>query len=233
MKRLCVVTDEPVLGQGVEATVCEAGGWTTVTIDPADVSTRGLEFQPDIALVDLACGSFNMLLEIGRNFPACKLVLWIHNIEIETAFQAIRYGVAGILRKTDSLQALCQCLDAVGAGQTWLDKALAAAVTNSRCIQLTPRESQLVGLVSDGLKNKEIAQHLCISEGTVRVYMSSLFRKVGVKDRYELALYGLKNMAGNKVQIDAPMQTARTFSFMISKPSAQESGAGQRRAKIV
>jgi DNA-binding CsgD family transcriptional regulator len=124
-------------------------------------------------------------------------------------------------------------VDLVAAGQPWLDKALASGVTRSRCIQLTPRESQLVGLVSDGLKNKEMAEHLGISEATVRVYMSSLFRKLGVKDRYELALYGLKNMAGtHTIQGDASLQT-RPLSLMISKPAVREPAAGLPRAKVV
>jgi DNA-binding CsgD family transcriptional regulator len=99
---------------------------------------------------------------------------------------------------------------------------------------LTPREGQLVSLVADGLKNKEIAEELCISEGTVRVYMSTLFRKLGVKDRYELALYGLKNMAGrHTIQRDASKESSRALSFMISKPLVREPAAGPRRAKIV
>jgi DNA-binding CsgD family transcriptional regulator len=61
-------------------------------------------------------------------------------------------------------------------------------------VALTKRESQLVALLSQGLKNKEIASTLQISEGTVKVYLSRLFQKVGVKDRFELALYGLKNL---------------------------------------
>jgi len=55
-------------------------------------------------------------------------------------------------------------------------------------------KGKLVSLLSQGLKNKEIASTLMISEGTVKVYLSRLFQKVGVKDRFELALFGLKNL---------------------------------------
>ena len=64
----------------------------------------------------------------------------------------------------------------------------------ARRYSLTRREGQLVTLLSQGLKNKEIATALSISEGTVKVYLSRLFQKLGVKDRFELALYGLKNL---------------------------------------
>ncbi len=62
-------------------------------------------------------------------------------------------------------------------------------------VRLSRREGQLVTLLSHGLKNKEIAQCLGISEGTVRVYLSKLYLKIGVNDRFELALFGLRNTA--------------------------------------
>ena len=59
---------------------------------------------------------------------------------------------------------------------------------------LSRREGQLITLLSQGLKNKEIAFTLKITEGTVKVYLSHLFQKVGVKDRFELAVFGLNNL---------------------------------------
>src|SRR5450432_2214071 len=67
----------------------------------------------------------------------------------------------------------------------------------------TRSEGQLVTLLAQGLKNKEIATALNISEGTVKVYLSRLFQKLGVKDRFELALYGLKNLAPGAPAMDA------------------------------
>jgi DNA-binding CsgD family transcriptional regulator len=68
-------------------------------------------------------------------------------------------------------------------------------------VALTQREGQLVSLLSQGLKNKEIATTLMISEGTVKVYLSRLFQKVGVKDRFELALFGLKNLTTGQIPV--------------------------------
>jgi DNA-binding CsgD family transcriptional regulator len=77
-------------------------------------------------------------------------------------------------------------------------------------VALTQREGQLVSLLSQGLKNKEIATTLMISEGTVKVYLSRLFQKVGVKDRFELALFGLKNLTTGQL----PEKSARVPSAM-------------------
>jgi DNA-binding NarL/FixJ family response regulator len=103
-------------------------------------------------------------------------------------------GVRGVLRKTLSPELLAKCLNKVSEGELWFDKALTASFLSAKMVTLTKRESQLVGLLSQGLKNKEIATTLTISEGTVKVYLSRLFQKVGVKDRFELALYGLRNL---------------------------------------
>ncbi|MBZ5604352.1 MAG: LuxR C-terminal-related transcriptional regulator, partial [Acidobacteriia bacterium] len=67
-----------------------------------------------------------------------------------------------------------------------------------RKIPLTRRQSQLVRLLAEGLKNKEIATLMTLSESTVKVYISRLFEKVGAKDRFELALFALRNLQGRE-----------------------------------
>ena len=92
-----------------------------------------------------------------------------------------------------------------GDDKKWIDSV------SRRPIALTKREGQLVSLLSQGLKNKEIASMLLISEGTVKVYLSRLFQKVGVKDRFELALYGLKNLTtGHGTLEKAPVSSERS-----------------------
>jgi DNA-binding NarL/FixJ family response regulator len=77
-----------------------------------------------------------------------------------------------------------------------MDKTLSGKTLYSHDSHVTPltqREAQLVNHVRNGLKNKEIARALGITEGTVKGHLSRLFRKVGARDRFELALVGLKN----------------------------------------
>ena len=120
-------------------------------------------------------------------------------------------GVRGILRKTLPSDLLIKCLQRVNEGEFWFEKALTDSFLSAKRIALTKREGQLVSLLSQGLKNKEIASMLLISEGTVKVYLSRLFQKVGVKDRFELALYGLKNLTtGHGTLERAPVATGRS-----------------------
>jgi DNA-binding NarL/FixJ family response regulator len=74
---------------------------------------------------------------------------------------------------------------------------------------LTAREAQLVRLLSLGLKNREIAATLSVTEGTVKVYLSRLFAKLGVKDRFELALYGMRNPSAGSLRLPSPALARR------------------------
>jgi two-component system, NarL family, nitrate/nitrite response regulator NarL len=86
---------------------------------------------------------------------------------------------------------LLDCLQAVQAGGRWIDPDLAeraAGIGTAAPVTLTPRERKLVSLVAQGLRNREIAAELGITEGTVKVYLHSIFDKLGVATRTELAI---------------------------------------------
>jgi DNA-binding NarL/FixJ family response regulator len=120
----------------------------------------------------------------------------VNLISVELACQAVGLGIRGILRKTLPPELQVKCLRQVQAGELWIEKALVDDFISARRVTLTPREGQLMTLLSQGLKNKEIAFQLRVSEGTVKVYLSRLYQKAGVKDRFELALVSLKNLSG-------------------------------------
>jgi DNA-binding NarL/FixJ family response regulator len=131
-------------------------------------------------------------------------------------------GVRGIVRKTLPAETLIECLRKVHQGELWFEKSLTDSMLSARKVTLTRREGQLVTLLSQGLKNKEIATVLCVSENTVKVYLSRLFQKVGVKDRFELALYGLRNVAAGQGRLDQPVsQQSRGLGDMLGAPPVQ------------
>jgi DNA-binding CsgD family transcriptional regulator len=134
------------------------------------------------------------------------MLLWVNEISTELAFQAIGLGVRGIVRKTLPAETLMECLRKVSQGELWFEKTLTDSMLSARKVSLTPREGQLIVLLTQGLKNKEIATVLCVSENTIKVYLSRLFSKVGVKDRLELAIYGLRNVASGQPRLDRSVQ---------------------------
>jgi DNA-binding NarL/FixJ family response regulator len=197
MTRVLLHSDQPILAKGLEAVLASVPNFELQT-SPAGVPAlleSLAQFRPEILLLDLTPEvSFNMLSDLKGSMQSCKVVLWVNNISTELAFQAMGLGVRGILRKTLPADLQIKCLQKVHEGELWFEKALTDSFLTAKRVVLTQREGQLVSLLAQGLKNKEIASTLLISEGTVKVYLSRLFQKVGVKDRFELALFGLKNL---------------------------------------
>jgi DNA-binding NarL/FixJ family response regulator len=212
MLQVGLFTDEPVLATGLASVISSAPGFRVAAVYRTTAELTGAVpgVKHDVTLIDLTPDvTFSVLTQVSRAMPGCPIVLWVRDISPELAHQAIQLGVRGILRKALSPGLLVKCLTNVCAGELWLDKGLTANMLTARMIPLTRREGQLVMLLSQGLKNKEIGAALSISEGTVKVYLSRLFQKVGAKDRFELALYGLRNfrnMGSVPAAADIPAQ---------------------------
>jgi DNA-binding NarL/FixJ family response regulator len=207
MPRVLLYSDQPILATGLQSVLRAAGGFDLVSVcaNVSDLAERVSAEQSDIALLDLTTDiTFGVLSDLRRSVISCKIVLWVNSISTELAFQAMGLGIRGILRKTLPTELQIKCLQKVHYGELWFEKALTDSFLSARRVALTQREGQLVSLLSQGLKNKEIATALMISEGTVKVYLSRLFQKVGVKDRFELALFGLKNLTTAQGAVEKP-----------------------------
>src|ERR1700689_1362809 len=207
MASVLLCSDEPILAEGLARILagCEALDLVSYCPGMDGLRTQMEALQPDLLLVDLTAGiTFGVLSGLHEAAAQAKIVLWVHSISTELALQAMSLGVRGILRKTLPAETLLRCLTRVNEGELWFEKSLTDSIMSARRYTLTRREGQLVSLLSQGLKNKEIATALTISEGTVKVYLSRLFQKLGVKDRFELALYGLKNLTPGGGSLESP-----------------------------
>jgi DNA-binding NarL/FixJ family response regulator len=228
MTRILLYSDEPILAKGLESVLRLVEG---LELLPSCTTLAGLREQmacctPDVLLLDLTPEvTFAVLSDLKHSMADLKIVLWVNSISTELAFQAMGLGVRGILRKTLLPELQVKCLQKVQAGELWFEKALTDSFLCARRVSLTRREGQLIGLLSQGLKNKEIATGLRISEGTVKVYLSRLFEKVGAKDRFELALFGLKNLSNGQYPVGprgfavAAGPASGLRSLMVDKPA--------------
>ena len=207
MSSIVVYTDQPILASGIKSLMA---GDPLFTLAGCCMQVQALrEFlcrtNPDLALLDLTPEVTRTRLEdIHRLAPQTKLILWADGLSADFALQSITLGVRGVLRKTLSLNGYLQCLQRVDAGGLWFEKSLTDRLGAARRVSLSPRESQLVVLLSRGLKNKEISHELGITEGTVKVYLSHLFQKSGAKDRFDLAVHGIKNLRTPGMLGDGP-----------------------------
>jgi DNA-binding NarL/FixJ family response regulator len=207
MIQILLYSSEPLLARGFSSALTGNSDLKLVGVASGtdNLAVKLMIEKPDILLLDLTSGmSFELLRELKKKAETCKVLLWVNGISTELALQAMGLGVRGIVRKTLPVETLMECLRKVGQGELWFEKTLTDSMLSARKVSLTRREGQLITLLTQGLKNKEIATVLCVSENTVKVYLSRLFQKVGVKDRFDLAIYGLRNIAAGQGEMDHP-----------------------------
>ena len=157
--------------------------------------------SPRIVILDKALGGPSVLDWVTRMTqaaPTTFCVVWGASMTESEALRYLKAGAKGIIRKSAELSALLSCLETVADGCTWMEDSLfregAHGQRESR-LELTPREQQVLELVEQGLRNKEIARELGIRPGTVKIHLKHIFEKTGVRGRYGLALSGLREKA--------------------------------------
>jgi two-component system, NarL family, nitrate/nitrite response regulator NarL len=202
--RLVLYSDMPIVADGLRAVIQDPGGFELVSVCATlpELHQAVSLTEPHIVVLDFTAEfSPRVLRELAALLLARKVVLLVYEITRDMALHAISLGIRGILRSTLSTEMVLRCLQQVHQGERWFEKAMLEDPMPARRAELTGRETQLVRLLGLGLKNREIAETLDITEGTVKVYLSRLFQKLGVNDRFELALYGMKNPAAGTVRL--------------------------------
>lgn len=127
--------------------------------------------------------------------PKVAIVVWGVSVTEAEALRFLQAGARGILRKSAGVLSILSCLRTVAAGRSWMEDCVFR--DNGRPdryprSELTSREQQVLELVEQGYKNKEIASDLGIRPGTVKIHLKHIFEKTGVRGRYGLALSGLR-----------------------------------------
>lgn len=128
------------------------------------------------------------LADLNQGLPGCPVVLWAESMPLDMVFRALEFGVRGIVERSSSADHLAESLRRVCGGEMQI--GFAAGPDSSlprRQVSLTPREREIVTLLRQGLRNKQIANEMHITEGTVKIYLFRLFHKLGVRNRFELA----------------------------------------------
>ena len=157
--------------------------------------------SPRIMILDKALGGPAVLEWVTRMAevcPATSIVVWGASVTESEALRYLKMGAKGIVRKTADVSTILGCLENVAQGATWMEESLfreASRADKQSRLELTAREQQVLELVEQGLRNKEIARELGIRPGTVKIHLKHIFEKTGVRGRYGLALSGLRDRA--------------------------------------
>ncbi len=215
---------QPIVVEGLERVLAttEDLQFAGCASNPTEALRRIGESSPDIALIDQSQGMRSALQIVSslRDVSATtQPVLWINEAAESEALRALQFGARGVLRKTLGVTSLLECLRAVLAGHVWIENGLtphaAGYLTPRSAPRLTPREREIVKLVCCGMKNKQIAENLQITAGTVKVHLMHVFEKTGVKDRFELAIHG-RRMLGPETEGD-PAPVAEGLAELAEK----------------
>lgn len=169
------------------------------------------ELKFDILLIDVDLKGLNLnkVLQLLKKNKGVKVVLIIDNdYDEDTLTSSIRSGVRGyILKNTDSKQ-LTKAIKSVYDGELWVERKMMLKVLDSfsapprgqrgkggsnTIYNLTEAETKIVKLVLTGLSNKDIARDIYLSEKTVKFHLYKIFKKLSVKNRSQLILYGFKH----------------------------------------
>jgi DNA-binding NarL/FixJ family response regulator len=172
---------------------------------------EGARLRPDIILLNLNSGAepnLDLLTDLSIVAEGARVLVLIGDCDLECRRRVVRLGVKGLVQKTESPDRLIAAVKRVYAGEVWLDPKTISHVLDdllrpgdakqsdgvlSNGVRLTARERDIIALIGEGLKNKQIAERLCISEPTVRHYLTSIFEKVGVKGRQGLIVYAYQH----------------------------------------
>jgi DNA-binding NarL/FixJ family response regulator len=202
--RVLLADDHPVVLSGLKQILALEKDFEVVAaVTDGDAAVREIRARkPDVAVLDLrmpGLSGLDIIRQLSSEESQVKFVLLTASLTDNEVVEALRYGVSGIVLKELAPNVLMTCLRKVAAGGQWLEKdavgkALTKMVRREQGLEtiaglLTARELEIVKLVCMGMRNKEIAEKLSVTEGTVKVHLHSVYEKTKVAGRLELMLY--------------------------------------------
>jgi two-component system, NarL family, nitrate/nitrite response regulator NarL len=164
--------------------------------------------KPDLVLLDLDLRGESGLDLISEFTKGGARVLVLTGLRDQEQHQlCLRLGASGLVQKEQTANVLLKAIERVNEGEIWFDRTMMSNVLSnvlqgrdnnidpetSKIAALTNREREVITLICTGLKNKQIAEKLFISDTTVRHHLTSIFSKLGVSDRLELVIYSYKH----------------------------------------
>jgi DNA-binding NarL/FixJ family response regulator len=200
MIRVLVVDDHPVVRQGLVSVLEDDASFEVVgSVESAEAAlpvVRGR--QPDVVLLDLELPGVDGVAAIPRFLdarPELRVLIFTAYDTDERVVGAMRAGARGYLLKGAPADEIARAIKTVAGGGSYLEPRVASAVFSelrgATHRALTQREREVLGLVADGLSNKQIARELSVSERTVKFHVASLFRKLGADNRAQAVALAL------------------------------------------
>jgi len=204
--RIVLADDHPVVRRGLVQFFADVDDFDVVAEcgDGESALEAVRRHAPDVLIVDLrmpGASGMEVLRRLRNEASAPAVILLAGNISDDEVVDAMRLGAKGVVLKEMAPTLLVQCIRKVAAGGIWLEKEaigralgkLLQAGDGRARAALTPREIEIVRMVAQGIGNREVGERLFISEGTVKTHLHTIYEKLGVKGRMQLATYAREN----------------------------------------
>jgi len=197
--RILLADDHPMIRTAIDVLLRDTRyALAGTAANGAEALTEVKRLAPDILLLDLempGIGGMEVIRRLRPDNSTLRIIILTAAIDDSSLMEARSLRVQGMVLKNSDPAYLLECLDRVRSGGSWVDpeletraRELEEAFGGTARPALAPRERELVRYVRQGLRNREIAKELGVTEGTVKVYLHAIFEKLGVKNRTELAI---------------------------------------------
>lgn len=204
--RVLVADDEPLITAGIRAVLESAGDIEVVAtaVDGGAAVTEAVRHRPDVVLLDITMpvlDGLGALAELRRQAPAARAVMLTSFGTEPNVVRALQEGAAGFVLKHCAPDELIRAVRAAHDGDAYLSPEVTRLVLGmvtplagrrheaaARLTVLSPRETEIAGLVAEGLTNADIARRVHMSEPTIKTYVSRVLTKLDCANRVEVAL---------------------------------------------
>jgi two-component system nitrate/nitrite response regulator NarL len=212
--RILIADDHPIFRDGLRRLLEAEPGFQVVgeAADGAEAVALVAQLKPDILLLDLAMPrvpGMEALRELSLGKSPVRTILLTASVERPQIAEALQLGARGVVLKESATQVLLKSIAVVMAGSYWVGRESvpdlkelvldnAAPEQPAERYGLTRREMQMVAAIVEGSSNREIAQKFNVREDTVKHHLTSIFSKLGVSTRLELALFAIEHRLVSK-----------------------------------
>jgi two-component system, NarL family, nitrate/nitrite response regulator NarL len=209
--RIVLIDNHVILRDGLKSLICTREGLTVVgeASGPAEAITLVKKEQPDVILLGVEPNDgkvLDVLPQLVAVSSESRVLVLSASTDSDVHRRAVLLGAVGVVTRDKPANILLKAIERVHAGEAWLDHNTMASVLTEfsprkkkidpeehKIATLTEREREVIKQVGEGLKNKQIAERLFISDSTVHHHLTSIYSKLDVSDRLELFIYSYRN----------------------------------------
>lgn len=201
--KVLIADDHAVVREGIAASLNNEPDINIVAkvSNGNEAISKTIELKPDVIIMDISmpvCSGLEATSAISQQSPQTKVLIFTISDKEEDLFQAVKYGARGYLLKSANLEEITKAIRQIHNGEAILSSYVAGKLLDefrknrTDGNPLSQREGEVLALVGEGLTNREIAEKLIVSPGTVKTYLQRILEKLHLNNRAEAMAYALK-----------------------------------------